>query len=183
MAKGKRMPARPHRALPPPLGNGGGGFRSRRGHRSPTRARPPPTSAKQASTFSTVRLADDVQNKPPAPSARRLAGWAACVAEFIDGVGSTRALRCDAGVVANDEAAGPGGPSSSISRSLSNRLAGPEVDQMNFAAVQTTYRIERIGIVARRLLNEEALHSRSRDGTAKETWYGGIKGKLRLGRP
>src|SRR5262249_42231829 len=44
-------------------------------------------------------------------------------------------------------------------------------------------RIERIGIVARRLLNEEALHSRSRDGTAKETWYGGIKGKLRLRRP
>jgi hypothetical protein len=51
------------------------------------------------------------------------------------------------------------GVSSSVSSSLSNCLAGPEVDQMNSAAVKTTHRTERIWIVAGRLLNKEALHA------------------------
>ena len=51
------------------------------------------------------------------------------------------------------------GVSLSVSSSLSNCLAGPEVDEMNSAAVKTTHRVERIWIVARRLLNKEALHS------------------------
>src|SRR5262249_51873626 len=47
--------------------------------------------------------------------------------------------------------------SSSIALNVSNRLAGPEVDQMNLAAVQTTHHIERIGVVAWHLFNEEAV--------------------------
>ena len=49
--------------------------------------------------------------------------------------------------------------SSSIPPSPSNCLAGPEVDQMSLAAVQTAHHIERIGIVARRLFNQEAAHT------------------------
>jgi hypothetical protein len=54
---------------------------------------------------------------------------------------------------------GSAGASSAISPRLSNSLAGPEIDQMNLAAVQTQHGVERIRIVARRLLDEEALHS------------------------
>ena len=51
------------------------------------------------------------------------------------------------------------GVSSSIPPSRSNCLAGPQADQMSLAAVQTAHHIERIGIVARRLFNQEAAHT------------------------
>jgi hypothetical protein len=47
-------------------------------------------------------------------------------------------------------------------------FAGLEVDQMRLTAIKTAHGRVGIGIVARHFLNEEALHRRSGDGTAKE---------------